>query len=324
MSRADPPSPDEASAAEERAFQHVTRQEWAAARDEAGLALRLRVARGDQAGAARARYALGLVGLRAGDGEAVTRAHFEAALGTARALGDQRLAGRCLGHLTDLALRAGDLAGAEGLVTQAASAFAEAGDTERLFASLRLRTFLFLALGRPRDAFVTLTRATEMARRYGTVDQALELRMELHNLSRNPLFAGARAPESLSALLREAEAAGRTDLVGYLHLSRGGEAAQAGDRDRASQEAGIARELALQGPDPALYLMACLLQAELHEARGDRVAALTTLFTCQATLGDLLGDAARVPVLAIIDSLETKWGKPAFDAAMTAYRAQFP
>jgi hypothetical protein len=91
----------------------------------------------------------------------------------------------------------------------------------------------------------------------------------------------------------------------------------------AAADARAAREDALALVDPVGYLTACLLLSETAERQGDHVGALTILFTCRASLADLLGEAGGEPVLALVDALRERWGDAAFDIAMRRYREQF-
>lgn len=189
--------------------------------------------------------------------------------------------------------------------------------------ALQLQAFVMQVQARPHDAFVVLTRTLELARRHGEAADLLRVRLDLHHLAASPLIPADLQPEPLDAIVRDAVAAGEEGLAGMALLTTAGTHAEAGRLDEARAAAEQAREKALEVVDPLLYTLACFQIAAIEERRGDRVAQLTILFTCQATLGDLLGDEARVPVLLVIDSLERSWGQAAFASAMRSYRAQF-
>ena len=61
----------------------------------------------------------------------------------------------------------------------------------------------------------------------------------------------------------------------------------------------------------------------LHEARGDRLAALTALLSCQASLTELHGEAARRPTQQVLATRRRRWGEPLWQELLEKYRAQF-
>lgn len=271
---------------------------------------------------AKAVYALGFLVARRGGDEARGRALLGEALAAFEGLGEAGLAGRTRGHLAVLALRAHDWPAADAHFGAAAEALAAAGERERVLEALQLRAFALRVQARPHDAFRVLAGALELARRHGSAADVLRVRLDLHHLAASPLVSAELQPEPLDALIRDAEAAAEPGLAGMARLAAAAEHAEAGRLDAARKVADEARRGALEALDPLLYLLACLQIAAIEERRGDRVALLTILFTCQASLGDLLGDEARVPVLLVLDSLEHTWGEAAFAAALASYRAR--
>jgi hypothetical protein len=109
----------------------------------------------------------------------------------------------------------------------------------------------------------------------------------------------------------------------YLHLLYAGQAQAKGDLATAELEAQGARQAALDAVDPFLYLLACGSIARIRDEAGDRVGALSILFTCKASIEDLLGPTAGGFVVLMIDALEKRWGKEVFYETLALYRNQF-
>jgi len=109
----------------------------------------------------------------------------------------------------------------------------------------------------------------------------------------------------------------------YLHLVYAAKAQEKGDLALAEQEAQCAREKALQAVDPFLYVLACGAIARVRDEAGDRVGALTILFTCKASIEDLLGPVAGGFVVPMIEALEKRWGSKVFSDTLALYRAKF-
>ena len=63
--------------------------------------------------------------------------------------------------------------------------------------------------------------------------------------------------------------------------------------------------------------------AHVQELRREDVAVLTTLYTCRATLADLLGPGGGDMVLFLVRACHTRWGDARFAKARDGYRAQF-
>lgn len=110
---------------------------------------------------------------------------------------------------------------------------------------------------------------------------------------------------------------------GYRHLFQAAELEQAADLLEAEKCAEKARKYALETVDPFLYLLSCAAIASLRDKRNERVQALTILFTCKASLEDLLGPEAGEQVVLLIDALERKWGTREFNIVLEEYRKQF-
>lgn len=303
-------------------------EQWGQAEQQAEQAAALYEELGEPARARKARYAVGLMRAQ-GKGSGATGV-LEQALAEAEEAEDHELVRRTAEKLAGVALREEDYPGAGRWIERMATAAADQGDVPRVLEALRLRAFVFQIQGRPRDAWTCLSRALHIARETGETALVLEMRLDLNMLTEHPLAeafveseAAAAEHGDLDQLLADARAQGRPGMVAYALLARGSRAAELGAHARALPDAEAARQAALQAVDPTVYLMACLLIAECQEALGDRLSAMTILFTCQASLGDLLGEEARVPVLHVIDSLEEKWGEETFQRTLSAYRAQF-
>jgi len=125
-----------------------------------------------------------------------------------------------------------------------------------------------------------------------------------------------------AALARLAEAGGPASR-GYARLVEAEQARVQGVAALSERLVLDAKEAALEAVDPFLYVLASAALAQAREAAGDRVGALTALFTCKASLEDLLGPEAGAQVVAMIDALEARWGAGAFQVALAAYREQF-
>jgi hypothetical protein len=109
----------------------------------------------------------------------------------------------------------------------------------------------------------------------------------------------------------------------WVLLRRSVERAARGAWAEAEGDARRARSLALEAPDPVGYLMSCLALSEILEAGDARVEAITVVYTCRASLMDLLGEEAGTPLLAVVAGMERRWGAAAFAEVMARYRAQF-
>jgi len=261
-----------------------------------------------------------LEGRLAGDADKA-RTLLESALSGFGRAGDASMAGRCHMHLASMALGRGDAGTADAHLSSAVQAFSLAGDIGREQAALSSRITTLQLLSRPAEALDLTGRALALAE--GDLGASLKAR-----LARLPLLRQApRTPElpvdSIDAVLADAERAGQLSQSGQARLIRASERQAAGDLQGALVDADAARQAALGVPDPVLYLLACLAVSELHEARGDRLAALTALFTAQASLADLLGEGARKPVLYVIAARRRRWGEPAWQDLIARYRAQF-
>ena len=109
----------------------------------------------------------------------------------------------------------------------------------------------------------------------------------------------------------------------YSHLLAAGQAEARGDLALAEREAEAGRKAALDAVDPFLYILSCGAIARIRDEAGDRVGALTILFTCRASIEDLLGPVAAAQVVQMIDALEGKWGHKVFSETLAQYRRQF-
>lgn len=309
---------DDVSGLQDAAFARLRVGDLAGARDVVAEVRERLAAGGDQAGADRAAWLLGSIEARLGAGPAAA-ATLEQALAGFRTAADETMAGRTLARLATVAAEAGELGQADDRLGEAITAFTTAGDDRRRLETLRVRALVRALAGRQADALATLAEGIALARRLGDDQAVLALRLDRHHLQR--LDPTAAPDEGLDALTADAEAAGGGTAL-YPRLDRAAEHARAGRNVLAVADAEAARADALASVDPIGYLLACLLLAEVHEAEGDRVSALVVLFTCQASLGDLLGPDGRLPALAAIDALEERWGPEAFAAALRAYREQ--
>lgn len=110
---------------------------------------------------------------------------------------------------------------------------------------------------------------------------------------------------------------------GFKHLLDASEFEQKGKLLEALDCAEKGRQYALDTVDPFLYLLSCATIARLRDQRNEKVQALTILFTCKASLEDLLGPSAGQHVVLLIDALEKRWGKDEFARTLNEYRKQF-
>jgi len=263
------------------------------ARNAVVLARRLFRRTGSPGGIAQATYMLAVLDARTPEGRPAARRHFTEARQAARSAGDMVLAARALERLGRLHAQGDEVEAAAIALAEAVAELRLAGEPERA-AEVAAQRALMLVLDEPRAGIVASRSDTPES-----VDVSRELR--------------ADATAALAG----------SPLEGYGELAEAASQLEAGGAGAAVELAGGARRTALEHADPVLYLLACLLEAQAREAQGDRVACLTALFTCGATLADLLGEDARTPVLAVIDSLRRDWGDEAFETLMTRYRAQF-
>ncbi len=319
--RASGDSAEEASALQEAAAALIPAGDLAGVRRRLGAALSLHLAAGRPRDAAGARYLLALTeGRVAGDVVAAEGLLKQALTGFVET-GEASMAGRCRMHLASMALGRNEAEGADAHLAKAIADFARAGDHGRELAAISARIMTLQLLSKAAEALALTGRALALSE--GDVAANLKLR-----LTRLPLLRQApRTPElpvdSLDAVLADAERAGQLSLSGQARLTRASTRQGSGDLAGALVDADAARQAALGVPDPVLYLLACLCVAELHEARGDQLAAITALFTCQASLADLLGEEARKPVLWVIAMRRRRWGEARWQEIMGAYRQQF-
>lgn len=266
---------------------------------------------------ARTLYALALLQQRVAPKGGVARRLLEEAEAAARRGGDLRFLARVLDKRAGLLVTEGKPLQAAKLLNDVAALHGTCGDEDARLDVLRRLAMLLQVSGKPGEAFDLLLDALAESR--ASPAQLVRARLELHLLARGTGIQG----ESLQQLLDEAVADGDLGAAGYIRLQMAADALQARDAVGGEAHADAARRDALDCTDPILYLNACLMIAEAREQRGDRVGMLTILFTCKASLQDILGEQGARPVLALIQSLEARWGPEVFGTALEAYRAQF-
>ncbi len=275
----------------------------------------------------KVRYGLSLLSWKHRPGSTTALKHLEDAEALARRAGDLALLARVLDRKAGMAMAAQAYPEAARLLNDVAALRESIGDADGRLDAIRRMASVASLMGEPKRAFELLSE--------GLVDAAagpadvLRARLELNLLARSartaqtgeldPKFAGVRA-EPLGVLLADALAAGDRSGAGYVRLQMAADANLAKRHDEAASYAESARQDALELTDPMLYLLACLSIAEAREKLDDRVGVLTILFTCRATLQDLLGEAAGRPVLGVVESLEKRWGPAVFDPALAEYR----
>lgn len=273
---------------------------------------------GEHGEESRTLYALALLQARTAPRGGAARHLLEEAESAARRSGDLRFLARVLDKRANFLVAEGKYAPALRLLADVAALHASCGDEDARFETLRRVAMLTQMLGRSGEAFDVLIDAMKDVP--ASPAQMVRARLELHLLARG---AGVEGAEPLSNVLAAAEAQGDPAAAGYVRLQMAADALMAGDVAGGETLADAARGDALEATDPILYLNACLMIAEAREKQGDRVGMLTILFTCRSSLEDLLGPKAGQPVLALVHTLEEKWGADAFAAALQAYRAQF-
>ncbi len=282
---------------------------------ERTLALARQVADADEE--ARALYALALLQQRMAPQGGVARHLLEEAEAAARRGGDLPFLAKVLDKRAGLLVAEGKPLLAAKLLNDVAALHGTCGDHDARLDVLRRLAMLLQVAGKPGEAFDIL--ADALAESRAGPAQLVRARLELHLLARGAGLEG----EPLQQLVDEAMEIGDTGAAGYVRLQMAADALQARDAVGGEALADGARRDALDCTDPILYLNACLLMAEARDQRGDRVGMLTILFTCKASLQDILGEQGARPVLALIESLEARWGPEVFGAALEGYRAQF-
>ncbi|MDP2315251.1 MAG: hypothetical protein Q8P41_20300 [Pseudomonadota bacterium] len=265
----------------------------------------------------RTLYALALLQQRIAPQGGAARRLLEEAEQAARKGGDLPFLARVLDKRAGLMIAEGKPLQAAKLLNDVAALHGTCGDEDARLDVLRRLAMTLQMAGKPSEAFDILLDA--LAESKASPAQLVRARLELHLLARGTGIEG----ESLQQLLDEAVADGDVGAAGYIRLQMAADALQGGDPVGGEAHADAARRDALDCLDAILYLNACLMIAEAREARGDRVGMLTILFTCKASLQDLLGEQGARPVLALIHSLEQRWGPEDFGAALEQYRAQF-
>jgi hypothetical protein len=272
---------------------------------------------GDDDEEARALYALALLQQHVAPQGGAARRLLEESEAAARRGGDLPFLARVLDRRAGLLVAEGRPQAAAKLLNDVAALQGTSGDHAGRLDTLRRLAMTLQMCGKPGEAFDVLLDA--LAESKAGPAQVIRARLELHLLARGVGLEG----ESLTTLLTEAEAEGDTGAAGYIRLQLAADTIQAGDLSGGEVWAEGARQDALGATDPILYLNACLLLAEIREKQGDKVGMLTILHTCRASMTDLLGEKAATPVLALIASVEQRWGSEEFERVMKLYRAQF-
>ncbi len=272
---------------------------------------------GDNAEEAKTRYGMAILLARVRPGHAAILENLGLAESAARRAGDPRLVGRVLDRQAALLCGQQRYADAAAKLAEVAEILERLGDHENRLDTLRRLAMLVQLAGQPERALELL--AAAMVGGAPSSAQMLRARLELQLLGRQ---LGATT-ESLEGILADAVKAGDHGAAGYLQLQLAGDAIQGGRLPRGAWYTAEAKKSALECTDPILYLLASMMLAEIQEKEDDRLGVLNTLFTCKATLEDLLGQSAATPVLAVIHTVEQRWGEEAFGAVMERYRAQF-
>lgn len=309
----------EADLLQEGAVEHLVAGRADLAHRDLQRVVELHAAAGRALEEAKARYAAGLLEShlldRPVDAERSLSGAFEGFEREERA----DLAARAASRLGVLAWRAGDLAVAGTRLREAEDRFAATGDDAAAFDAQQLQAFLLLLAGDRSGAFDGFVRAIESARGAGRDDDALSLSLNLRVLVENRLVDGQLPAPSIEETVAAAADGART-LGGYELLSRSSTHIVAGRSAEALTDAEAARQVALGGPDPVLYLLACTSIAAVHEHRGEDAEVRAILLTCAASLADLLGPSARRPVDDVLTSVERRWGASRTERARKAYR----
>jgi len=338
----------EAELQQEVALRLVLLNEFSQAKKRLRRALKLNQRQKHPLAEAKTRYILGMTEARSNPNLKESLAYFEQALPQFQGLAEWVMVGRTQIYLATLTLWQGfQQVGQQWLkavspevtsplkfqlptkqfqvvethLEAAIGAFSKAEDVNRLLDSLRYRIVVLLLQGKTQAAFQNLSQALQVARQYGREAELLQLQLDVYNLSslatENPQL------NSISEILSQANQTGQEKVAAYAHLTQARELLRLNRIEEAIDVGQATRQIALSKRDPTLYLLACLLLAEGEEQRQNRLAVLNVLFTCQASLGQLLGDEAKVPVLLVIDSLKQRWGEAEFINQMNRYRSQF-
>ena len=175
--------------------------------------------------------------------------------------------------------------------------------------------------GRPNAALAHAEVAITAAARTGDPALIAATRIERRALQSLALSTD-REREGFADLRMLAENAGLTGLTSMVDLQEAAECLQAGQVKDGLAAAERGRVGALAAPDLLAYVQACLLIAEGRNEGGDRVGVLDVLLTCKATLEHHLGKEAGVAMVAVLDSLEGRWGAEALREARLGYRRQ--
>jgi len=97
----------------------------------------------------------------------------------------------------------------------------------------------------------------------------------------------------------------------------------AGPRPEGAPDLADARATALQKRDLPGYLAACIAQAQLANARGDRVAAYRSLAVGWVTLADVTGPRpAEASFRPQLEQLRQEWGAEEFAAVRATYERE--
>ncbi len=242
----------------------------------------------DPGAEAECRLGLGLTYLRVEGADARRNAFDEISLAARRAAdaGIESLFLKCVGYLREAVSSSRDVAALRELISEAAPVLTPAGRAEADRAVGVAATLLAMMEGR------------------GALDPAVWETLADEGLARELASSGSLPP-------------------GYAHVFVAGQAQARGDLEATEREALAGRDAALDAVDPLLYVLSCGAIARVRDERGDRVGALAILFTCRASIEDLLGPGAASQVVPMIDALQARWGAEAFASALAEYRRRF-
>jgi tetratricopeptide (TPR) repeat protein len=226
-------------------------------------------------------------------------------------------------ELGEIALLEGKTAEAADAYTRALASGEVAGMVDAARATLlRKRAIALTASGRHRDAAKDLAMAQGLLLRAGDTTGAIRALIEEAAALQQGGFT-ADADRVKVEARRMAEAAQDHVAQADLDLLDSTQAVTRRDVAAAMAAARSARQHALEGVAPILYVSASLAIAQLAEATGDRLGAYEALAVGWVTLGDLLGrEVAMASFEPKLFELRERWGVDAFAEVKAAYEAR--
>jgi tetratricopeptide (TPR) repeat protein len=226
-----------------------------------------------------------------------------------------------LTEAAEIALAAGDAAAAARMLSEVLDGGAAAPPSPPRWRLLRTRALAHIAAqdaaAADRDLADAAAALTSAGDRATAATVLVERVTAMHSLGDRARFRTA-----LGEARRRIDDRRDPVAAGELDLAEGAEAVASGRLADAERLARRARDRALAGTAPLLYIGASVAIAELADLAGNRVEAYGALATGWATVGDLMGrDRAAAVFRPRMQALAASWGAEGFASVRRAYEA---